>query len=368
MRKILRSGVKDEMNENSAEKIPIRAGSLTLKFLGMLPSSFEIFVQSLAAGIGDMTNSSGVTWRTFLGDFLILGIGGLILLIFAFAVTPTRRGFFCEDESIRYPFKGSTVPNWLLYIYGFSIPITVILITEFLVNWRVRASGMFLCRPAPVWIISIYRSLVDFLFGCVCSQVITDIGKYSIGRLRPNFISVCKPDLDLQSCFQYGNTYLTNYVCTKGNNDAAESRVSFPSGHTSFSAFAMLYIAIFVQVKVQVGRNATLRLFKHGFQLAVILLSYFTGLSRVMDNKHHWSDVLAGALIGSITAAIIARYVSGLLEERYRFKRQKPSDDSMDSKRGHQLDINPDIEATAPTEIPARQHSVTFTKQSSLTK
>ncbi|CAG7817757.1 unnamed protein product, partial [Allacma fusca] len=183
-----------------------------------------------------------------------------------------------------------------------------ILTTEILVNRRVRASGLFICRPAPVWILCAYRSFVDFLFGCVCSQLITDVGKYTIGRLRPNFIDVCRPNIDLRNCSQYGRTYMTNYVCTNSDTDASESRVSFPSGHSSFSAYTMLYIAIFIQVKVQVGRKTTLRLFKHGFQLAVILLSYFTALSRVMDNKHHWSDVLAGALIGSITAAIVVSF------------------------------------------------------------
>jgi hypothetical protein len=52
--------------------------------------------------------------------------GGIILLIFAVVVTPTKRGFYCDDESIRYPFKDSTVPNWALYIYCFSIPLLVV--------------------------------------------------------------------------------------------------------------------------------------------------------------------------------------------------------------------------------------------------
>lgn len=83
----------------------------------------------------------------------------------------------------------------------------------------------------------------------------------------------------------YNHRYITDYVCTNSvHDDAKESRVSFPSGHSSFSAFTMLYVAIFIQMKWRVNKSA-LRLLKSGIQLAVMLLAYYTALSRVMDNK-----------------------------------------------------------------------------------
>jgi hypothetical protein len=36
----------------------------------------------------------------------------------------------------------------------------------------------------------LYRYIGFFLFGVACCQLTTDIAKYSIGRLRPHFISV----------------------------------------------------------------------------------------------------------------------------------------------------------------------------------
>lgn len=260
---------------------------------------------------------AGVRWRTFIADIVLLATGGLTLLLFLLAVSPKRRGFFCNDETIKYPFHQSTIPNYVLYIFGFSIPFSVIVITEIMSNRKVRTSGTFLFRPAPLWVLFLYRSIIDFLFGCVASQLITDVGKYTIGRLRPNFIAVCNPvslpDRNpIKDCSAFNHTYILDYECAESKDDAVASRVSFPSGHSSFSAYTMLYIAIYVQVKVNVGRKTTLRLYKAGFQLGVILLAYFTALSRVMDNKHHWSDVLAGGLIGSITACIVAKYVSGL--------------------------------------------------------
>ena len=33
----------------------------------------------------------------------------------------------------------------------------------------------------------------------------------------------------------------------------------------------------------------------------------YVGLSRISDYKHHWSDVLMGALLGSFLAALVVR-------------------------------------------------------------
>ena len=39
-------------------------------------------------------------------------------------------------------------------------------------------------------------------------------------------------------------------------------------------------------------------------QFSLIAVAWFVALSRVMNNKHHWSDVLAGMLLGSTVAII----------------------------------------------------------------
>uniref|UniRef100_A0A1I7WJC4 Secreted protein n=1 Tax=Heterorhabditis bacteriophora TaxID=37862 RepID=A0A1I7WJC4_HETBA len=44
------------------------------------------------------------------------------LLIFHEFVTPYKRGFYCDDESIRYPFRNSTVSRQALIVVGLIIP------------------------------------------------------------------------------------------------------------------------------------------------------------------------------------------------------------------------------------------------------
>lgn len=42
----------------------------------------------------------------------------------------------------------------------------------------------------PNWVQNGYKYIGLFGFGAACSQLATDIGKYSIGRLRPHFFDV----------------------------------------------------------------------------------------------------------------------------------------------------------------------------------
>lgn len=37
-------------------------------------------------------------------------------------IQPFRRGFFCDDDSIKYPHRGSTVPSWAVGVFGLLIP------------------------------------------------------------------------------------------------------------------------------------------------------------------------------------------------------------------------------------------------------
>jgi len=78
------------------------------------------------------------------------------------------------------------------------------------------------------------------------------------------------------------------------------------SGHSSFSAYSMVFTAIYIQYKV---KWQALSLLRPLVQMSLIYLAIYTGLSRISDYKHHWSDVLIGLIQGTVVAIITSHYV-----------------------------------------------------------
>lgn len=255
-------------------------------------------------------------------DFVILCCVGFPILIFFLIGQPYKRGFFCDDESLMHPFHDSTVTNWMLYIIGIALPVLVIIGTE-LVRAHVKKSDKQPLKvynaTVPYWVVEAYKSVGMFGFGAACSQLLTDVGKYTIGRLRPHFFDVCKPMMpDATTCKDPINQgrYIEEFSCTStlsSERMLKEMRLSFPSGHSSFSMYTLVYCALYLQSRMN-WRGS--KLLKHFLQFLLILLAWYTCLSRISDYKHHWSDVLAGAVLGSTVAIVVSNYCSDLFDAR----------------------------------------------------
>ncbi|XP_055624774.1 putative phosphatidate phosphatase [Toxorhynchites rutilus septentrionalis] len=255
-------------------------------------------------------------------DFIILCCVGFPILIFYLAGQPYERGFFCDDESLMHPFRDSTVTNWMLYIIGIAVPVLVIIGTE-LVRAHVKKSDAEPLKvyniTIPYWAVEAYKSIGMFGFGAACSQLLTDVGKYTIGRLRPHFFDVCKPRMsDGSTCKDAINhgRYIEDFVCANVDSTprmVKEMRLSFPSGHSSFSMYTLVYCAIYLQSRMN-WRGS--KLLKHFLQFLLIMLAWYTCLSRISDYKHHWSDVLSGAILGSLVAIVVSNYCSDLFDAR----------------------------------------------------
>ncbi|XP_013861954.1 lipid phosphate phosphohydrolase 1 isoform X2 [Austrofundulus limnaeus] len=247
-----------------------------------------------------MFDTKGVAFVAL--DVVCLFLAGLPFAILTFQHRPFRRGFFCNDESIRYPLKDDTISYQLLG--GVMIPVTIItmVVGECLLVYHSRLTSK---SSFGSYLACVYKAVGTFVFGAAMSQSLTDIAKYTIGRLRPHFLDVCKPEWKLINCSL--GAYIENFTCTGDPKIVNEGRLSFYSGHSSFSMYCMLFLALYLQARLQV-RWA--RLLRPTLQFFLIAASVYTGLSRVSDYKHHWSDVLTGLLQGALMALLVVFCVS----------------------------------------------------------
>ncbi|KAM6963233.1 phospholipid phosphatase 3 isoform 2-T2 [Aplochiton taeniatus] len=233
------------------------------------------------------------------------------------SVRPYQRGFYCSDSSLRYSFKNSTVPSSVLTAVGLTLPTVSIVIGEvYRIHYLREGTKSFVGNP---YVAALYRQVGVFIFGCAVSQSFTDIAKVSVGRMRPHFLDVCRPDFSTIDC---SAGYITEYNCTGNPSKVQEARKSFFSGHASFSMFTMLYLAFYIQSRFR-WRGA--RLLRPLLQFTLLMMAFYTGLSRVSDHKHHPTDVLAGFAQGALVAYWIVFYVSDLFKPRVKTATPPPS-------------------------------------------
>ncbi|KAL3211260.1 hypothetical protein MRX96_036493 [Rhipicephalus microplus] len=233
--------------------------------------------------------------------FVCLCAVGIPVLILFLAGKPFKRGFFCDDESLRYPYRDSTVTSPMLYAYGILIPITVMVVLEgtrarMRVHETVITSKKLLLRwPVPPALQVLYVMICVFLMG---------------GSDEPAHNRHCQP-----------YTYVENFTCG-GNateHQLKELRLSFMSGHSSFSAYTMLYAVLYIHARLP-WRNSLAVAARTVVQVALLSLAWYTALSRISDYKHHWSDVLAGTAQGYLVAIIVAWGIAPLFNSKYMVK------------------------------------------------
>lgn len=243
-------------------------------------------------------------------DGLCLAVVGIPILVIKYAVKPTQLGFYCSDRSLHYPYHSSTVPTSLNLALSYGVPIVLVVARHATRRLQGQTSTRAAVRQG-------YTDLIIFLFGVFTVQMVSGLCKVTAGRLRPHFMSVCQPNLTDSSCGRWERPqYVTNFTCS-GNlqlfpepaereQRLAEARLSFLSGHASLSWYGGVFSAGYIQTSATRHRNVScLPLVL--VQVAVTLYAMLVSISRVTDNKHHPSDVLAGALLG-VSLALMSLY------------------------------------------------------------
>ncbi len=241
-------------------------------------------------------------------DIICFALVLFLWLLIKWLCEPFHRGFWCDDQTIRYPFKDSSNASLFLVIWCFLLPaITIIVFETIRVKKTITFSDKENLMRWKYLIWKVYKKLSVFYFAAISLLLITTVIKYTTGRLRPDFIYLCQPDID---CNKEDNQflYVENYTCINDNKNAdqiSDARMSFISGHSTYSSYCAIYFCIYLHIKMKSYVLISLRTV---LQLMSILTTVFVGLNRIAINKHHWSDVLFGLILGTFWAIITIKY------------------------------------------------------------
>jgi phosphatidate phosphatase len=257
-------------------------------------------------------------------DFVFVGILGIIFVLIYLLVEPSITYMTCNQTDIIFPYKKDTIELWLVGLYGALPTILLILVVE------VKNAQLIDClsdedfeedldleeeieKPSRIkfatYLICVFHAVSLFVLGVATTMLITEIGKRWIGRPRPYFLSVCNPDITSLNCTMatgLGKIHLPIYTgdgfCQGDSNAVKEARLSFPSGHSSYCFYCMCFMIIYLEARLKVLR---LRYLKAFVQIGAFIAMIITSFSRVSDYHHRYSDVFAGASIGTIVALFI---------------------------------------------------------------
>jgi diacylglycerol diphosphate phosphatase/phosphatidate phosphatase len=196
-----------------------------------------------------------------------------------------RRDFSLEDTSLRHPFAvHERVPNFALYLIAVVSPLVIMPLVNVV---TVRSWWDF------------HNATLGAVLGLSLTGAVTQVVKLTVGRPRPDVLDRCQPNAGLSDPpYQLSNST----ICTQTNIAILRDGFrSFPSGHSSLSFAGLGFLAFYLAGKLHLFDEKGYA-GKAWISLAPFLAAALVAISRTMDYRHHWQDVLVGATLGTVLA------------------------------------------------------------------
>ncbi|CAK1550806.1 unnamed protein product [Leptosia nina] len=236
-------------------------------------------------------------WWTLSVDLPLLLLVCLLVGLFELGVIPHHKnGFYCNDPGLSFPFTGDTVSFLVLVLSIIFCPFVLVFVTEYIFHNSTYNTQTRLRHVARTTLY-IYRS---YAYGLFFNLGVVEVMKGLTGNPRPTFFDICEPDT-AKTC--NGSEYVSTFECTSTRFSSwyqTDAYHSFPSGHTSLSVYCGLFMAWYLQKRAFDWRHRTVFLVPV-LQMASVTYAAICSLTRITDRRHHWWDVLTGAVIGVST-------------------------------------------------------------------
>ncbi|KAH9900986.1 acid phosphatase/Vanadium-dependent haloperoxidase [Cubamyces lactineus] len=145
----------------------------------------------------------------------------------------------------------------------------------------------------------LHSSWLGLLLSLSITGGITQFVKITVGRPRPDLIARCIPK---PGAVDPPLGLSTVAICTQTQQHILrDGWRSFPSGHSSLSFAGLGFLSFYLAGKMHLfdTRGHTV---KAWLALTPLSAAALVAISRTMDYRHHWHDVLAGSILGIVTA------------------------------------------------------------------
>lgn len=275
------------------------------------------------------------------------------LIVLEAAGRPRQRPFDTYDASISYSYHPDSVPA----LVAFFVPVLGWLVTVAAVEFAAaseRAKKLGAPAAATAAATAALYHTFDVVSCLLVTALVTEATKLGVGRLRPYFLSACTPRDSAVEKLSIGDA---RPPCDPvAGIQQRNARVSYPSGHSSTSmctcAFAAFYVVWAVVLRGggagreekegNGGENGAVDSGERGgassppltppppltapydrngdflrfvallWALVLVGAPWVIGASRITDNRHHPSDVVAGLGLGFVVGGLFfARSVGG---------------------------------------------------------
>eukprot|EP00644_Phytophthora_capsici_P001002 jgi/Phyca11/121306/e_gw1.43.372.1 len=162
--------------------------------------------------------------------------------------------------------------------------------------------------PSFIKIRIIAHDFRDFLLSLgqaiTLSTFLVNFMKNMAGRFRPCFYAMCGWNYDV---VWDGITDL----CTDSDGDD-EGRKSFPSGHSSFAWSVMGVLTLYLLGRARLtGGDQSKSIIQEGVRTFKLFICFvpclgaaWVAITRSTDNRHHYSDIVTGSVIGAAAACM----------------------------------------------------------------
>ncbi|GEQ71658.1 hypothetical protein JCM33374_g5344 [Metschnikowia sp. JCM 33374] len=244
------------------------------------------------------------SFRRYIPDWLTTGAILAYFFLIAEHAKPFNRQFKLNDSTLQHPFAThERVTGNMCILLASVVPTLVITVLTFFKHHKAKNHAWHVLQV----------SILGLALTIAVDGVITDILKGWVGRPRPDFLARCGPIRGTPV-----DQFVDVSVCTAplGDSLLADGMRSTPSGHSSISFSAFLYLAMWIYGQFQLAHHPR-NIHLHALAGLPLVLASYVALSRVQDYRHHFVDIFSGGFLGcTIAVTIYHKYFHHVTSEK----------------------------------------------------